>query len=47
MKKYNSPICEVEAFAASDVITASEFTLFSFLNIGKLDDDSNVDKVQW
>ena len=49
MKKYNSPICEIEIFATPDVITSSSdtFRIFSFSNIGNLDDNSNIDKVNW
>ena len=49
MKKYNSPICEIEIFATSDVVTTSSasFRLFSFFNQGNLDDNSNIDRVEW
>ena len=47
MKKYNSPICEIEIFTMSDVITSSSFKTFSFSDIGNLDDNSNIDRLEW
>ena len=49
MKKYNSPICEVESLMTSDIITtsSSEFRNFSFSSVGNLDDDRSIDVVQW
>ena len=49
MKKYNSPMCEIEIFATSDVVSSSSdsFRLFSSSGVGNLDDGSNIDKVIW
>ena len=48
MKKYSSPICEIEFLTASDVITTSVSTFreFTFSNTGDLDGDG-IDRVQW
>ena len=49
MKKYNSPICKIESLSTADAITASynTFRTFSFVNTGNLDDNSNIDRVEW
>ena len=50
MKKYNSPIFEIEMLMTSDVVTTSgidKFKNFASSNVGNLDDGSNVDVVEW
>lgn len=49
MKKYNSPICEIEILTTSDVVTSSSdtFRIFSFFNTGNLDDNSSIDRAEW
>ena len=49
MKKYNSPICEIENLTMVDVLTASSptFTEFSFSDNGNLDNGINIDRVEW
>ena len=46
MKKYNSPVCEIEIFTMSDVVTASKYQEFYSSNIGNLD-DGGIDKIIW
>ena len=47
MKKYNSPIRELEIVMSSDIITSSQFKLFSVENQGNLDEGEKVDRVDW
>lgn len=47
MKKYNSPICRIEIFTTTDVVTSSSFRTFSSSDIGNLDDGGNIDIVEW
>jgi len=47
MKKYNSPIFEVETFTTSDVVASSSYRAFSSGGIGNLDDGSNIDRIEW
>ena len=47
MKKYNSPICEIEALTMADILTASSFNSFSFAESGNLDYDVNIDRIEW
>ena len=47
MKKYNSPICEIEILTMDDVLTASSFNSFTFAESGNLDNDVNIDRVEW
>lgn len=49
MKKYHSPICEIETYTAVDVLTASSptYTEFSFSEHVNLDGSINIDRVEW
>ena len=49
MKKYNSPVCEIELLATSDIITtsSSEYRGFSAFGVGDLDNGRDIDVVEW
>ena len=46
MKKYNSPVCEIEIFTMSDIVTASAYQNFFSSNVGNLD-DGGIDRIEW